>query len=201
MFVGHADKIRMQVRSIDADGKIYVDSDSFLPLTLLGTEVSVFSRSLTHDAHAAADADAAVSAYEAVVNGPVSIGDAANAPYKRLSGGTIEALGAIHFASAAHRTGAKGVGKDDLYLELGLSGKDRKAQVQRLGVRAGDSILLDRPIRRGFGPDSFTGAYLDNGLGCFAVAELAKLVSKTPLDNVRCLFAFATHEEIGRFGS
>ena len=36
MIVGHADKIRMQVRSIDPTGKIFVNSDSFLPQTLIG---------------------------------------------------------------------------------------------------------------------------------------------------------------------
>jgi len=34
MIVGHADKIRMQVRHIGQDGKVWIDSDSFLPLTL-----------------------------------------------------------------------------------------------------------------------------------------------------------------------
>lgn len=45
MFIGHADKIRLQVRSIGADGKIWVNSDSFLPCTLIGHEVKLFSRS------------------------------------------------------------------------------------------------------------------------------------------------------------
>ena len=36
MICGHADKIRMQVRSISSDGKVWINSDSFLPLTLLG---------------------------------------------------------------------------------------------------------------------------------------------------------------------
>jgi hypothetical protein len=36
----------------------------------------------------------------------------------------------------------------------------------------------------------------------FVVAELAKRVAAGSLsDHVRCLFAFASHEEIGRFGS
>jgi len=34
MIIGHADKIRMQVRSIRNDGKIWIDNDSFLPTTL-----------------------------------------------------------------------------------------------------------------------------------------------------------------------
>ncbi|MBS3785477.1 MAG: peptidase M42, partial [Gammaproteobacteria bacterium] len=43
MVIGHADKIRMQVRSIGEDGKVWINSDSFLPTTLIGHEVSVFS--------------------------------------------------------------------------------------------------------------------------------------------------------------
>jgi hypothetical protein len=43
MFCGHADKIRMQVRSISEDGKVWINSDSFLPLTLLGNHVTLFS--------------------------------------------------------------------------------------------------------------------------------------------------------------
>ena len=38
MAIGHADKIRMQVRSIGDDGKIWINSDSFLPTTLIGHE-------------------------------------------------------------------------------------------------------------------------------------------------------------------
>jgi putative aminopeptidase FrvX len=43
MLIGHADKIRLQVRSIGDDGKIWINSDSFLPQTLLGHEVTLFS--------------------------------------------------------------------------------------------------------------------------------------------------------------
>jgi hypothetical protein len=32
-------------------------------------------------------------------------------------------------------------------------------------VKAGDTVLLDRPIARCVGGDTFSGAYLDNGLG------------------------------------
>ena len=42
MIVGHADKIRMQVRKIDKDGKVWINTDSFLPTTLIGHEVKVF---------------------------------------------------------------------------------------------------------------------------------------------------------------
>ena len=43
MVIGHADKIRMQVRSISEDGKIWVNSDSMLPTTLIGHKVLLFS--------------------------------------------------------------------------------------------------------------------------------------------------------------
>lgn len=173
MVIGHADKIRLQVRSIGEDGKIWVDSDSFLPGTLLGHEVALFCQK------------------------PGKPGE-----YRSLRGGTIEALGAIHFADAGLRNGDKGIRKNMLYLELQIHGDDKKKQVEALGIRPGDPILLDRPIRRGFSPDTFVGAYLDNGLGCFACAEIARLIAERGgMKNVRGLFAMASQEEIGRFGS
>lgn len=173
MLVGHADKIRMQVRSIGDDGKIWINSDSFLPATLIGHEVALFSR---------------------------TPGDPEKV--RVLRGGTVEALGAIHFADAATRSGDKGIRSSMLYLELHVHGEDKKKQIEALGVRPGDPIILERPIRRGFSPDTFYGAYLDNGLGCFTAAEVARLVAEGGgPKNVRCLFAMATHEEIGRMGS
>jgi len=143
MVIGHADQIRMQVRSIGPDGKIWINSDSFLPITLIGHAVRLFSE----------DPDAP-------------------GRYRTLSGGTIEAIGAIHFTGSEYRNGRKGIKP------------------------------LDRPIRRGFGPDSYYGAYLDNGLGCFVAAESARLLAESGgLEKVRYLAAFASHEEIGRMGS
>ena len=173
MVIGHADKIRMQVRRIGDDGKIWINSDSFLPMTLIGHEVTLFSED------------------------PEAPGR-----YRRIEGGTVEAVGAIHFAENALRTGDKGIKKEQLYVELHIHGENKKQQIENLGVRPGDSILLNRPIRRGFGPDTFYGAYLDNGLGCFVAAEAARVLAAAGgPDNVRALFAFATYEEIGRMGS
>lgn len=173
MIIGHADKIRMQVRSVGEDGKIWIDSDSFLPATLLGNEVLVFSED------------------------PAKPGT-----YRTIEGGTVEALGAIHFAEPRMRTGDKGISSEMLYLELGIHGDKKKQQILDLGVRTGDTVILNRPIRRGFAPDTFYGAYLDNGLGCFVATEAARFVAQNgPLKNVRCLFTMATYEEIGRFGS
>ncbi len=173
MLVGHADKIRLQVRKIGTDGKIWINSDSFLPCTLIGHEVTLFSED------------------------PDQPGQ-----YRSLTGGTIEALGAIHFSEAGHRTGDKGIRPTQLYLDLQVHGQNKADQIKRLGIKAGDPLLLNRPIKRGFSPDTFYGAYLDNGLGCFVTAEVAKLVADAGgTKNVRCLFACASHEEIGRFGS
>lgn len=172
MIIGHADKIRLQVRSIGSDGKIWVNSDSFLPCTLIGHEVKLFSQN------------------------PKKPGD-----YRMIEGGTIEALGAIHFSEPAQRTGDKGIKPTELYLELQMHGEKCKQKIEKLGIRAGDPIILDRPIRKGFSKDTFYGAYLDNGLGCFVVAELARIFAKKPLKNIRVLYTIATHEEIGRFGA
>lgn len=173
MLVGHADKIRLQVRKIGSDGKIYVNSDSFLPCTLIGHEVTVFSEN------------------------PEEPG-----AYRSLTGGTIEAMGAIHFSDPAQRTGDKGIRPNSLYLDLQIHGENKADQIKRLGLKPGDPILLDRPIKRGFSPDTFYGAYLDNGLGCFVTAEVAKLVAEAGgTQNIRVLYAVASHEEIGRFGS
>lgn len=172
MIVGHADKIRMQVRKIDDDGKVWINTDSFLPTTLIGHEVKVFCQN------------------------PDEAGR-----FKVIEGCTVEALGAIHFSTPAQRTGEQGIKPESIYLELHTHGEDRKAQVEALGLRPGDPILLDRPIKHGVSQDTFYGAYLDNGLGCFSVTEIARLVADEGLDNVRVLYTIATHEEIGRFGS
>lgn len=173
MVIGHADKIRMQVRSIGDDGKIWINTDSFLPTTLIGHEVKLFSED------------------------PKNPGS-----YRVIEGGTVEALGAIHFADSGLRSGDKGIKKEQIYLELQVHGDNKKEQIEKLGVRSGDSIILNRPIKRGFSPDTFYGAYLDNGLGCFTAAETARLVAEAGgTENVRVLFAIASYEEIGRFGS
>ncbi len=173
MVIGHADKIRMQVRSIGDDGKIWVNSDSMLPTTLIGHKVKLFSED------------------------PESPGN-----WRTIEGGTIEAIGAIHFADPKLRSGDDGIKTKMMYLELHIHGEDKKGQIEALGIRPGDPIIYDRPIERGFSPDTFSGAYLDNGLGCFVTAEIAKLIAESsPLKNVRYLGAFASHEEIGRFGS
>lgn len=172
MVIGHADKIRMQVRHISDDGKIWINSDSFLPCVLIGHEVLLFSQD------------------------PEKPGT-----YRKIEGGTIEALGAIHFSEPDQRTGQKGIKPEMLYLELQMHEDKPKEKLQKLGIKAGDPIILNRPVKRGFSPDTYYGAYLDNGLGCFTVVELAKMLAKKTPKNIRMMFTIATHEEIGRFGA
>ena len=88
MVIGHADKIRMQVRSIGDDGKIWVNTDSMLPATLIGNKVLLFSED------------------------PESANQ-----WRVIQGGTIEALGAIHFADPKLRSGDAGIKKEMIYLE------------------------------------------------------------------------------------
>lgn len=173
MVMGHADKIRLQVKKVASDGKVYIASDSHIPISLLGNEVSIFSENSAQDG------------------------------YNRIEGGTVEALGAIHFADAATRTGSKGLKAEQMYVELHIHGEKCKEQVtEGLGIKAGDTILMQRKIRRGVGLNTFTGSHLDNGVGSFVTYHLSKLVSNSKLlDEVRFLFAYSSHEEIGRFGS
>ncbi|BBI75415.2 hypothetical protein HAALTHF_46880n [Vreelandella aquamarina] len=122
--------------------------------------------------------------------------------YRSIKGGTVEALGAIHFSDPAQRDGSKGIKKEQIYLDLQIHGENKKQQVLNLGVRPGDSIIFNRPIRPGFSPNTFYGAYLDNGLGCFVTAEVARLIAEAGgTEKVRVMFAIASYEEIGRFGS
>lgn len=143
MVVGHADKIRMQVQQIGSDGKIWVSTDSMLPATLIGNPVKIF----TEDTEK-----------------PGS--------YRVITGATVEALGAIHFADASIISGEKGITKKQIYIELGMNEKESKQFLEKAGLKPGDPIIFDRPIKPAFAPNTFSGAYLDNGLGCFMAAKV-----------------------------
>ena len=85
-------------------------------------------------------------------------------PHPYLSSFSPQTFSSLEPSHASLHLTLPGIKKEDVYLELHLHGADRKQQVRELGVRVGDPILLDRPIRRGVGENSFTGAYLDNGM-------------------------------------
>ena len=86
----------------------------------------------------------------------------------------------------------------------GLAGYSGTPLPQKLGIKAGDTILLKRQIRRGFAPDTFYGAYLDNGLGCFVAAEVARLVAEhggfeVPLDETMGRMQAVSQSEDGHY--
>src|SRR3989338_8507788 len=121
--------------------------------------------------------------------------------YRRIEGGTIEAYGAVHTADEKFRDGSAGPKKNQLYLDLQIWGDKGKDQVEALGVRPGDPIIFDSPLCPGLAPQTFLAAYLDNALGVFAVLEVARLLAMPPIENIRVIFAVASHEEVGLLGS
>lgn len=177
MVVGHADKIRLQVRSIGEDGKIWVNCDSMLPTAIIGHRFDLIIESSEEEGE-----------------------------YRILPNLTAQAIGAIHFSSPKMREGTEGIKPTQIYLETGLFGKGRKKRLEDLGVRAGQPALFSRGVERGPSTGTFQGAYLDNALGCFAAVELARQIADWERANddrlnVRLLLTFASHEEIGLFGS
>jgi endoglucanase len=104
MVIGHADKIRMQVRSIGDDGKVWVESDSFLPVTVIGHEVQLFSE------------------------------DAASpGSYRIIEGGTIEAIGAIHFAEPTVRDGTRGSSRRSSTSSSSSTARSARSRSRRSG--------------------------------------------------------------------
>lgn len=177
MIVGHADNIRLQVRSIGDDGKIWVNSESFLPTAIIGHR------------------------FDLIIEDP-----SASGTYRVLPNLTAQAFGAIHFAPDEVRKGQRGVEAKQLYLETGLYGPRAKERLEELGVRPGQPAVFSRRVERGPTEGTFFGAHLDNALGCFTVLESARALAareatEGPLANVRLLFAFASHEEVGLYGS
>lgn len=175
MPIAHADTIRLQVRSIGDDGKLWVNTDSFLPGAILG------------------------HTFNLVVEDPNEPGS-----YRTLPNLTAQAFGAIHFASEEVRSGRKGVEPKQVYLETGLFGPDAKQRLEELGVREGQPAVFSRCLQRGPTSGTFMGPYLDNSLGCFMLIEtarrLAELQQARELRGVRVLLAVSTHEEVGLYG-
>ena len=94
--------------------------------------------------------------------------------------GTVQSLPPIHYIDSEYIKGTKCTNKDTLYVDIGVY---TKKKVEKLGIKTGDSILLHRKIKKSIDPNVFSGAYLDNGVGCYIVSKLAKeisLINKNP---------------------
>ena len=162
MLIGHADKVRMQVRFIDKKGKIYIQADSMIPQVLIGNEVYIYTD-----------------------NG------------KKIKG-TIQSIEPVHYVDPKYISGELCTKKEDLYIETGIFSKSK---IEELGINVGNPVLYDRPIEKMSNPNIISGAYLDNGVGCFIITELAKIFSKMNEINGKVYFAISSYEELNRFGS
>lgn len=85
----------------------------------------------------------------------------------------------------------------DLYLDLGC---DDSEAVAALGVRVGDAIAYDAPLRRLANPDRISGKAIDNRIGCAVVVELAqRLRDREPQATIHLVIT--TQEEVGLRGA
>ena len=85
----------------------------------------------------------------------------------------------------------------ELYLDLGV---DSAAEVAALGIRVGDAVAYDAPMRALANPDRFAGKALDNRIGCAIVVELAARLRHTSLACTLHLVVTA-QEEVGLRGA
>jgi putative aminopeptidase FrvX len=85
----------------------------------------------------------------------------------------------------------------DLYVDLGL---DSAADVHALGVRVGDAIAYEAPMRALANPDRLSGKALDNRVACAILVELAARLRGAQLGCTLHLVV-TVQEEIGLRGA
>jgi len=85
----------------------------------------------------------------------------------------------------------------ELYIDLGF---DDDQAVAALGIRVGDAIAYDAPMRALANPDRLSGKALDNRVGCSILVELA---SRLKTHSLSCTvhFVVAVQEEVGLRGA
>jgi putative aminopeptidase FrvX len=99
----------------------------------------------------------------------------------------------IHLLKGADR--AKATKTKDLWLDLGVTSAK---EVEELGVRVGDPMVLDAGMLRLAG-DRIVSRAIDNRIGAYVVLEALRLLAQDPPD--AAAFAVATvQEEIGYAG-
>jgi len=86
---------------------------------------------------------------------------------------------------------------NDLYIDVGCTSI---AGVEALGIRIGDPIAYDAPVRRLGGSDRISGKAIDNRIGCALVVELAKALHGFHLD-CTLHFVITVQEEVGLRGA
>ena len=100
-----------------------------------------------------------------------------------------------HIASPTERVTAPAM--NDLYVDLGF---DSAADVIEAGIRLGDPIAYDAPLRSLSNPDRISGKAIDNRIGCAIVVELARRLQENPL-SANIHFVVAVQEEVGLRGA
>lgn len=85
----------------------------------------------------------------------------------------------------------------DLYVDFGFDTAD---EVENAGIRVGDPIAYDAPVKRLGNPDRISGKAVDNRISCALVVLLAKALKAVPLPST-VHFVVTVQEEVGLRGA
>jgi putative aminopeptidase FrvX len=85
----------------------------------------------------------------------------------------------------------------DLYIDLGF---DRAEDVSALGIKVGDPIAYEAPMRELANPERISGKALDNRISCVILLELAERLAKSNL-NCTVHWTVMVQEEVGFRGA
>ena len=86
--------------------------------------------------------------------------------------------------------------------ELKISvGADSKEEVESMGIEIGSLVVLERNVNVSFGTNKICGNALDDKLGVYTVAMIAKLLKTLPIpDDYKIIFLAGVQEETGLRG-
>lgn len=85
----------------------------------------------------------------------------------------------------------------DLYVDFGF---DTAEDVESAGIRVGDPIAYDAPVKRLGNPDRISGKAVDNRISCALVVLLAKALKEATLPST-VHFVVTVQEEVGLRGA
>ncbi len=85
----------------------------------------------------------------------------------------------------------------DLYVDMGF---DSSSEISSLGIKVGDPIAYEAPMRELANPDRVSGKALDNRISCVILLELAERLASAHL-NCTVHWAVMVQEEVGFRGA
>ena len=91
----------------------------------------------------------------------------------------------------------KVVKKKEMFIDIGASSKE---EAEKMGVRPGDPIVPETTTERMANPNLIMGKAFDDRIGCAAVIEIMRILSKESLD-VSVYGVGTTQEEVGLRGA